>query len=1641
MTSRLAYVFGSTLLLISLLVTSAAQADTTWTGANSSDMTDAGNYDNGLPAPDNGFLAINDVSTNIPVMMSDITLGFDLDIGAGANTAGRLDQLSGLMSTGEGNWVRMGFNDGSGPASAIYNIADTTSTGGTFTGYAMGSGSLNVGGSTQDGKINLGWDGGTTSTMNINTSGTIAAGEIEVGSTGGGPTSTFNMDNGTVNVSGNFEVGGDQWSGQGGDSFFNMSGGTINTGNEFFVGGWGNVAAQFTGGEINSNAWFVVGRDGASVATLDMTGGTLNAATENVDSFLVIGAFGGSQGTLNLTGGTINTGDADTDSSFYIAEGGNGTFNQSSGVVDVSENLLIGVNDGAVGTFNLTGSTSSVSVAGNLGLGLNAALADTTATGTLNFIADAAGITPITVGGDVNLNSPDGDFLGVDLSAYTGAHTNIMLIDGATSAGEFTGLFQGDLAATDANSNPYYIDYTTAGDIRLTTTAILLNQWDVNGGGSFNTASNWSDNVVPTDNAIFGGVLTADNAPAVVTLDSAVSIDRVTFNNGNDYILAGPEALTLTGGAEVRVVAGRHWLRAEVAGTNGLNATGVGELVLDAANSFSGGLSVNDANLAITHSGAIPSGNSIAATSNAQLRFWGSDNAFFGNGDNNPTGTATGLDPNTTMTIDGNVSIDATSLVDVNDGANVAFTGVISGDGQLVVNSGSTVVISGSNTFNGLTTVNGGTLTINNAAALGTGGTAATRTITSGNANTGTLALAGDITVATEVLEVSAREGAALDAVSVTSAGNNTWNGNVLGVTGGTQYNFESTSGTLSLGGVISAPDTGVRNFVFSGDGNFNLTGRLTDGVADADGNPTGGAGAEANVHVFKRGSGTLTVGTNVDDDYWFGNTTVEEGTLVLTANATSDNELFSAVTTVQTGATLNVSSFAEYDLGEGDALAGGGTVQVQTLNIYDDNSITPGDSIGTLKVTGAIVMQDFGALEKGSFNYELGNDKDVIGGAENDLITVSGSLSGTTSATFNIRPVEGSLETGQYRLITHSGGTPSFTGSVQAIDGEGNVLNTRQTLSVTTTSNQVNLNVGGSARNLFWKGNPDNNWSVAGTANFGQNSVGGTSSDFLDLDKVTFGSGATTNDVNITEQVAPGTMTVNGGQSYQFSGNDINSTTVTVNDGATASFANRVGGSVVAANTGTVAGTGTFKDSVTAQSGGTLRIGGDSLRTGNSAGLLDDFNGYSTGVTTTATGGVWHAEGTTPDNANIIASDQSQSLQVIGGSAWSGAERDVRNTDAAVEVGQTKTYFWQVQPYSTVGDDGGGFGFYDFMMGLTDDVSSVDGTAANADYNVRVIVDNAPTTPFIASNDAVSPWWTAIAANEWFNVWVEVDNDATNPTYDAYVEVNGERVLFAEDGVWAPDGGPGAGSALNAVAFMAGGREGSEFLVDNIWYSDGVQTTDPTVAPWASSSVLRGESMKVLGDVSLEAGSTVSFDIGTSGIGDFLDIDGNLEVADGVILELVLDGSISAASLAAGDSWDLFDFASATGTFDEMDFILPVLGTNLSWDTSNLLVDGSLSIASLLLQGDFNGDGMVDLADYTVWRNNLGGDENSLAAGTGNNSGIVDAGDYALWKSNFGATSGAVGGIGSGNVPEPSSVVLLAGIVGCGALALRRRF
>ena len=115
--------------------------------------------------------------------------------------------------------------------------------------------------------------------------------------------------------------------------------------------------------------------------------------------------------------------------------------------------------------------------------------------------------------------------------------------------------------------------------------------------------------------------------------------------------------------------------------------------------------------------------------------------------------------------------------------------------------------------------------------------------------------------------------------------------------------------------------------------------------------------------------------------------------------------------------------------------------------------------------------------------------------------------------------------------------------------------------------------------------------------------------------------------------------------------------------------------------------------------------------------------------------------------------------------------------------------------------------------------------------------------------------------------------------------------------------------------------------------------------------------------------------------------------------------------------TFTLIDYA---GTLNG-DFSTLMLGTqpggftySLINDTANTEIDLLVTVAAGV-QGDYNGNGVVDGADYVLWRNG-GPLQNEV-----DTPGTVNAADYTAWRARFGNTSGSGSLLGAGAaVPEP---------------------
>lgn len=78
-------------------------------------------------------------------------------------------------------------------------------------------------------------------------------------------------------------------------------------------------------------------------------------------------------------------------------------------------------------------------------------------------------------------------------------------------------------------------------------------------------------------------------------------------------------------------------------------------------------------------------------------------------------------------------------------------------------------------------------------------------------------------------------------------------------------------------------------------------------------------------------------------------------------------------------------------------------------------------------------------------------------------------------------------------------------------------------------------------------------------------------------------------------------------------------------------------------------------------------------------------------------------------------------------------------------------------------------------------------------------------------------------------------------------------------------------------------------------------------------------------------------------------------------------------------------------------------------------------SLTQQSLAGDFDGNGTVDAADFTVWRDGLGS--------------AYESSDYQLWRDNFGNSSAAA--VHGESIPEPAGLLLL--LIGLSAGAGKR--
>ncbi|SEJ53251.1 autotransporter-associated beta strand repeat-containing protein [Frateuria terrea] len=972
--------------------------------------------------------------TGTTVIDSGATLSLTGD-GSIADSAGLTDNGT-LDVSGANGDASISTLDGSGTVDLGSNGLNLTDASGTFGGAIAGTGGVNV-------------DGGSEAFSGVNTytGTTVIDGGATLSLTGDGSIaeSAGVTDNGTFDISG---ANGDA-------SITTLDGnGALDLGsNDLNLTDASGTFAGTIGGTGGVN---VVGGTEVLSGTNTYTGGTtINNGTVQIGNDANLGD---ASGGLTFDGGTLHT-TGDVDSNRDITLAGDGTID-TAGTLSHSGGTT--VNDGTLvltGDNTYTGGTTINN--GTLQIGDDANLGDASGNltfdgGTLHTTGDVDSNRDITLAGDGTIDtdtgtamSNGGDVGGSGALIKDGAGT--LELAGTLSHSGGTTVNDGTLVLTGDNT---YTGGTTlnGGALQIGDDA---NLGDASGGLTFDGGTLHATASLSTDRQITlagDGRFDVDSGTTLTATDAIDGTGRLVKQGDGTLVLTG--ANTYTGGTTIDagtlqgnstslqgdmvdngtldfVQAGNGTFGGTLSGTGNLVKDGSGTLTISGTASQQGGMIVNAGTLVLTGSntytgGTTVNGGSLQVSRDANLGDASSDLTLAGGTlhttDSFESGRDIALgggsfDTEARATFTSNGAIDGTGGLVKNGQGTMVVNGVASHQGGTTVNAG-VLILNGANTYTGGTVINGGSLHVSNDANLGDAANALTF---NGGDLTITQSMASDRDMAFEAGNASITT---LAGVTFTANGDMSGTGSLVKRGGGTLVvsgNNTFSGGTLIDGGVIkidsgSSLGTGVirlqggtlqtveslgtgQTVLVSGDSGVNvdagktaeLSGQiLTDGSAGC---------------FIKSGKGTLNM---------TGAAMLSNGTCVKEGMLRANGELTSQVQVDHPG-----------------TLRGVGIID-GALNV--EGTLAPGNSPGTLSVTGAVTMHQGSALEVDIDGHGTGTGKGnysrlLVGGSFTAAGALVPTLRGITGNAYNaFTPELGDV----YTVVEATGGVKGTFDALQ---------------------------------------------------------------------------------------------------------------------------------------------------------------------------------------------------------------------------------------------------------------------------------------------------------------------------------------------------------------------------------------------------------------------------------------------------------------------------------------------------------------------------------------------------------------------------------------------------------------------------------
>ncbi|CDX29442.1 Outer membrane autotransporter barrel domain (modular protein) [Mesorhizobium sp. ORS 3359] len=715
------------------------------------------------------------------------------------------------------------------------------------------------------------------------------------------------------------------------------------------------------------------------------------------------------------------------------------------------------------------------------------------------------------------------------------------------------------LSASSAAAADRYWDVNgtsagTGGTGAWNTTASNL-VWSPNGDGVSGPYTFWNNAGV--DNAIFGGTA------GTVTIGAPITAHTLTFTTSG-YTLNGG-TLTLAGSTPgfVNNFGVTTTINSVIAGTAGLDRSGTGgTLILNGANTFSGGITMNG----------------------TALQFNG--DAALGSASNNITISAAGAALTNTGSTDINaartVTIGAGILTINQTGAGNVGSARFSGAGGLTVGSAGTRLTNNASDYTGQTTFG---LLNNNA----TNGQMFFSSI--GNVGGGPSALGAPITVANGTIAVNGSANGQTEVVYTGAAASSDRNWILSPGFFGEPIIRNQGTGTLTLSGAISLAGGGnATGYGFWADTADLL---LSGTVSSAGDRPIAFTGSSTARTITVTGSNTFTGGVTI------GAGPIGGGAVTLKVNSLANTGSASALGT-GTGGSITIQS--------GSVLSYTGTGATSNrVWVVDGDGTIRSDGSGALSLSGAVTFTSGGPAENFTLSGNFAGTNTLSGAISGTGSLLSDAASTTTWVVTGSNSYSGStivnggtLRAGSSQAFGPATNTVVVNGGTLDLGGFDLTTSSLSGTGGTVALGTSNLTVNGTSSTSF----------AGSLTGAGGITKGGTGS--LTLSGTNSYTGATT--------VNGGTLALNFAAAGAPATNILSSSSGLVMSGGTLTVTGKSGIANLQTFSGMTATTGTSTISATSGSGGSMTLNLGAV--GSSGGLVNFVLPTSGSITTTSPDG-----------------------------------------------------------------------------------------------------------------------------------------------------------------------------------------------------------------------------------------------------------------------------------------------------------------------------------------------------------------------------------------------------------------------------------